>query len=77
MAVLYVFLARCLFSYIKRSKADDRVGSLDSQISPASKNRAPIQNERAKSLRPDQFLISSPRHGYCDVSFGGVNSFWF
>ena len=34
--------------------------SLNSQISPASKNRAPIHHESAKSLRPGQPLISSP-----------------
>ena len=34
--------------------------SLNSQISPASKNRAPIHHESAKSLRPGQSLISSP-----------------
>ena len=52
---------------------------LNSQISPASKNRAPIHSESAKSLRPGQSLISSPRHGYCDVlcveKF--FQSFWF
>ena len=34
--------------------------SLNSQISPASKNRAPIHHESAKSLRSGQSLISSP-----------------
>ena len=42
-----------------------------SQISNASKNRAPIHHESAKSLRPGQSLISSHRHGYCDVFFVG------
>ena len=45
--------------------------SLDSQISRASKNRAPIHHESAKSLKSGQSLISSPRHGYCDVFFEG------
>ena len=45
--------------------------SLNSQISPASKNRAPIHHESAKSLRPGQSLISSPRHENCDVFFAG------
>ena len=49
--------------------------SLDSQISPPSKNRAPIYHESAKSLRSGQSLISSPRHGYCHVLFCGKN-FW-
>ena len=34
--------------------------SLNQLISPASTNRAPIHHESAKSLRPGQFLISSP-----------------
>ena len=45
--------------------------SLNSQISPASKNRAPIHHESAKFLRPGQSLISPLRHGYCNVFFGG------
>ena len=40
---------------------------LNSQISSASKNRAPIHHKNAKSLRPGDSLISSSRHGYCDV----------
>ena len=38
---------------------------LNSQISSASKNRAPIHHKNAKSLRPGGSLISSSRHGYC------------
>ena len=38
-----------------------------SQISPASTNRAPIHHESAKSLMPGRPLITSPRHGCCDV----------
>ena len=45
--------------------------SHNSQISNASKNRAPIHHESAKSLRQGQSLISSHRHGYCDVFFVG------
>ena len=50
-----------------------------SQISPASTNRAPIHHERAKSLMPGRPLITSPRHGCCDVLFVGnvFQSFWF
>ena len=52
------------------------VCSLNSQISPASKNRAlPIHHETVKYLRHCQSLISSPNHGYCDVFFCG-NFFW-
>ena len=51
------------------------VCSLNSQISPASKNRLPIHHESAKSLRSGHSLISPPRHGYCDVFFVG-NFFW-
>ena len=47
--------------------------SLNSQISPASNNRALIHHESAKSLRPGQSLISSPRYGYCDVFFWWKN----
>ena len=42
-----------------------------SQISPASTNRAPIHHESAKSLMPGRPLITSPRHGCCDVFFVG------
>ena len=50
-----------------------------SQISPASTNRAPIHHESAKSLMPGRPLITSPRHGCCDVFFVGnvFQSFWF
>ena len=40
------------------------------------KNRAPIHHESTKSLRPVESLISSPRHGYCEVFFWGGESFW-
>ena len=45
--------------------------SLNSQISPVSKNCAPIQHESVKSLRTNQSLISSACHGYCNVFFVG------
>ena len=53
--------------------------SLNSQISPASKNPAPICHESAKSLRTGESLITSPHHGYCDVFFVGnvLESFRF
>ena len=47
------------------------VCSLNSQISPASKNQALIHHETVKSLRYGQSLISSLSHGYCDVFFVG------
>ena len=43
--------------------------TLNSQISSASKNRAPIHHKNAKSLRPGDSLISSSRHGYCGKMF--------
>ena len=58
MAVLCGFAACCLFSgvvFLHKAKQ----GSFNSQTSPASKNRAPIHHESAKSLRPGQYLISS------------------
>ena len=52
------------------------VCSLNSQISPTSKNRRPIHHENTKSLRPGQSLISSPRHGCSNnVLFCG-KMFW-
>ena len=53
--------------------------SLNSQISPATKNRAPIRLESAKSSRPGESLITFPHHGYCDVFFEAnfVESFRF
>ena len=49
--------------------------SLSLQISPASKNRAPIHHyESAKSIRPGQSLNFSPRHGHCVVFWGKF--FW-
>ena len=59
MAILYGFLARCLFGVVFLYKADDRVGSLDSQISPASKNRAPIQHEILKARSVSYLFPSS------------------
>ena len=41
------------------------------QISPASKNRALIYHESAKSFGHGQSPISSPSHGYCNVFFVG------
>ena len=52
---------------LMRSKAVYCMCSLNSQISPASKNRASIHHESANSLRPGESLISSSRHGYYDV----------
>ena len=43
--------------------------SLNSQISPTSKNRRLIHHESTKSLRPGQSLISSPHHGCCNNVF--------
>ena len=61
---------RCCFP--TQSKARQvTVCSLNSQISPASKNRALINHETVKSLRHGQFLTSSPSHGYCDAFFEG------
>ena len=61
---------RCCFP--TQSKARQvTVCSLNSQISPASKNRALINHETVKSLRHGQFLISSPSHGYCVAFFEG------
>ena len=53
--------------------------SLNSEISPASKNRALIHHESVKSLKHGQSFISSPSHGYCDKFFVGnfFESFWF
>ena len=39
------------------------------KISPASKNSAPIHRESAKSLRPGQSHISSPRHSLIAMFF--------
>ena len=54
--------ARCLFGvvFLRKAKQGKWLCSLNSQISPASKNRAPIHHESAKSLRPGQSLIPSP-----------------
>ena len=54
--------ARCLFGvvFLRKAKQGKWLCSLNSQISPASKNRAPIHHESAKSLRPGQSVISSP-----------------
>ena len=53
MAILYGFAARCLFGVVFLHKAKQgrvTVCSLSLQISPASKNRAPIHHESAESL---------------------------
>ena len=75
MAILYSLEARCLFGVVFLHKAIEArqvtVCSLNSQISPASKNRALIHHESVKSLKYGPSLISSPSHGSCDVFFVG------
>ena len=71
MAILNAFAARCLFDVVFLHRAKQGRSLRAAQISPASKNHAPIHHESAKSLRPGQYLISSPRHGYCAVFFVG------
>ena len=66
------------------------VCSLNSQISPVSKNRAPIDHESAKSLRPGESLMTSRvlrcvfcvnffkvfGSGQCDVRSGNSMTTW-
>ena len=52
------------------------VCSLNSQISPTSKNRTPIHHESTKSLRPGESLISSPGHGCCNNVLFLWENFW-
>ena len=66
--VLRLVVCSVLFSYIKRSKEGDWV---QSQLTNLSRINEPSTDspKNAKSLRPGQSLMSSPRHGYCDVFF--------
>ena len=59
---------RCCFP-TKSEARQETLCRLNSQISSASKNRAPIHHKNAKSLRPGDSLISSSRHGYCGKMF--------
>ena len=63
MAILYGFVARCLFVVVFLIKLCEArqvtVCILNWQISPASKNRTPIRHESAESLRPGESLIIS------------------
>ena len=78
MAILYGFVARCLFVVVFLIKLCEArqvtVCILNWQISPASKNRTPIRHESAESLRPGESLIISTPRGYCDVFFFCVKS---
>ena len=59
MDILYGFAARCFFGVVFLLKAKQgrvTVCSLNSQISPASKNSAPIHHESAKSFGPGRLL---------------------
>ena len=57
-----------LFSYIKRSKAGDCVQSQLTNLFRIKEPRTRVtRHESAKSLRPGQSLIFSPRHGHCVV----------
>ena len=65
--------ACCLFGagFLHKEGRQVTVCSLNLQISPASKNRAPIGDSLS--------FIFSHRHGYCDVFLVGkcFESFWF
>ena len=65
--VLRLTVCSVLFSYIKGRQVT--VCSLNSQISPASKNCTPIHHESTKSLRPGQSHISSPFWAACGFTF--------
>ena len=69
--VLRFTVCSVLFSYIKRRQVT--VCSLNSQISPASKNCTLIHHESPKSLRPGQCNISSPRRAACGFMFVSAN----
>ena len=75
--VLRLVVCSLLFSYIKQRKGGDLC---------AVSTHKPLPHQRASTahrftmkapnpFRTDQSLISSPRHGYCDVFFC-ANFFW-
>jgi len=80
MAILHGFAARCLFGVVFLHNT--KQGRLLCVVSAhKSKNSAPIRHENDKSfLRPDKFLISSPRHEYCNAFLVGKTAesfrFW-
>ena len=65
---LRLVVCSLLFSYIKWSRPGSRVQSQFTNLSRIT-DRALIHHESVKSLRPAQSLISSLRHGYCNVFF--------
>ena len=78
MATLYCFAARCLFGVVFLHKAKQgrwlcAVSAYKSLPHQRTAHRF-TRHESAKSLRPGQSLIFSPRHGHCVVFC--VNFFW-
>ena len=78
MATLYCFAARCLFGVVFLHKAKQgrwlcAVSAYKSLPHQRTAHRF-TRHESAKSLRPGQSLIFSPRHGHCVVFCG--NFFW-
>ena len=80
MANLYGFAARCLFAVVFLHKAKE------GRWLCAVSTHKPLPHQRASTahwftmkapnpFRTGQPLISSPRHGYCDVFFC-ANFFW-
>ena len=71
MAILFCFAARCLFGVVFLHKAKQgrwlcAVLAYKSLPHQRTAHRF-TRHESAKSLRPGQSLIFSPRHGYCVV----------
>ena len=78
MATLYCFAALCLFGVVFLHKAKQgrwlcAVSAYKSLPHQRTVHRF-TRHESAKSLRPGQSLIFSPRHGYCVVILWEI--FW-
>ena len=74
MAILYGFAARCLFGVVFLHKA--KQGRWLCAVSthkflPHQRTVHCFTMKAQNRFRPSESLISSPCHGYCDVSFVG------
>ena len=74
MAILYGFAARCWFGVVLLHKA--KQGRWLCAVSthkslPHQRTLHWFTMKAPNRFRPSESLISSPRHGYCDVSFEG------
>ena len=70
MAILHGFAARCLFCVARQGRWLCAVSTSKSLLH--QRNALQFTVKAPNPLWRGEFLISSPRHGYCDVFFVGI-----